>query len=98
MSPEDVQEIRGALEKAFDFRGDVTITLRSGEQIVGYVFDRRDEGLPLEQCVVRLIPKEGKGKLAIRYSDIASLEFTGRDTASGDRFRRWRHEFHKLPE
>ncbi len=98
MSREDVEEIRGALEKAFDYRGDVTITLKSGEQVTGYVFDRRDEGLPLEECVVRLIPKEGKEKRAIRYSDIACLEFTGRDTASGDRFRRWIHEFHKLHE
>src|SRR5256885_9755633 len=32
------EEIRAALEKAFDFRGDVTLTLKSGEKIEGYIF------------------------------------------------------------
>src|ERR1700733_8760378 len=31
-------EIRGALEKAFDYRGDVTITLKNGTQVEGYIF------------------------------------------------------------
>src|SRR5215467_6187247 len=33
-------EIRAALEKAFDYRGDLTITLKDGQNVVGYVFDR----------------------------------------------------------
>src|SRR5206468_1547330 len=35
------EEIRAALEKAFDFRGDITLTLKSGEKVEGYIFDRR---------------------------------------------------------
>ena len=35
-------EIRGALEKAFDYRGDVTITLKNGTQVEGYIFDRQN--------------------------------------------------------
>ncbi len=34
-------EIREALEKAFDYRGDITITRKDGSQVVGYLFDRR---------------------------------------------------------
>src|SRR4051812_16215382 len=34
-------EIREALEKAFDYRGDVTLRLKQGEVIEGYIFDRR---------------------------------------------------------
>ncbi len=34
-------DIREALEKAFDYRGDVTITKKDGTQVVGYLFDRR---------------------------------------------------------
>jgi hypothetical protein len=34
-------EIRTALEKAFDHRGDLTITLKSGEKLEGYVFEHR---------------------------------------------------------
>src|SRR5207245_10667194 len=52
------EEIRAALEKAFDYRGDVSITLKSGEQIEGYIFDRRS-GKSLVDSVVRLSPKTG---------------------------------------
>ena len=33
--------VRDALEKAFDYRGDVTITTRSGERIEAFIFNRR---------------------------------------------------------
>jgi hypothetical protein len=35
------EETRVALEKAFDYRGDVSITLKSGSKVDGYIFDRR---------------------------------------------------------
>jgi len=89
------EEIRGALEKAFDYRGDVTITLKSGMKIEGYVFDRRAGGPALDQCLVRMIPKEGHERIAIRYSDIARLEFTGRDTAAGKSFELWLKRYHE---
>jgi hypothetical protein len=82
-------EIRAALEKAFDYRGDVTITLKDGGRVEGYIFDRRSEGSGLSACTVRLFPKDRDEKLAIRYSDIARLEFTGRDTAAGKSFETW---------
>ncbi|MEO8737345.1 MAG: hypothetical protein ABI380_12495, partial [Edaphobacter sp.] len=34
-------EIREALEKAFDYRGDVSITRKDGSKVEGYLFDRR---------------------------------------------------------
>ena len=34
------EELRQALEKAFDYRGDVTLTLKSGERIEAYIFNR----------------------------------------------------------
>ena len=34
-------DVREALEKAFDYRGDITITLKNGSKVEGYVFDRR---------------------------------------------------------
>src|SRR5260370_6118005 len=33
-------EIREALEKAFDYRGDVSITLKNGIKVYGFIFDR----------------------------------------------------------
>ncbi len=82
-------EIRAALEKAFDYRGDVTLTLKDSRKIEGYVFDRKSAGPALSDCVVRVMPKDQPGKLNIAYSDIAALTFTGRDTAAGKSFAAW---------
>jgi hypothetical protein len=81
-------EIRGALEKAFDYRGDVTITLKSGEKIEGYVYDRKS-ATSLSQSLIRLLPKDKPGRMNISYADIAALAFTGKDTAAGKSFEAW---------
>ena len=81
-------EIHAALEKAFDYRGDVTITLKDGRSVSGYIFDRRT-GPTLAASAVRIIPAAERTKLTIPYSDIAGLAFTGRDTAAGKSFEAW---------
>jgi hypothetical protein len=81
-------EIREALEKAFDYRGDITVTLKDGSKIEGYLFDRR-QGPTLAQSFIRLIPMNNQGKVNVAYSDIAALAFTGRDTAAGKTFEAW---------
>ena len=58
------EELRAALEKAFDYRGDLTITLKDGRKIEGYLFDRRSEGRTLDDCIVRVLPKDSNQKLA----------------------------------
>src|ERR1700691_1088849 len=82
-------EIREALEKAFDYRGDLTITLKSGQKIEGYLFDRRIKGPLLSDCFVRLMPKDSADKVSVPYNEIAALAFTGRDTAAGKSFAAW---------
>jgi len=82
-------EIREALEKAFDYRGDLTITLKTGQKIEGYLFDRKIKGPSLAECFVRLMPKDGSDKVSVPYSEIAALAFTGRDTAAGKSFAAW---------
>jgi len=81
-------EIREALEKAFDYRGDVTITRKDGTKVEGYLFDRRS-GSSLADSFVRVIPAAEKTKVNVSYSDIAALVFTGRDTAAGKTFDAW---------
>ena len=83
------EEIRDAFDKAFDFRGDLTITLKTGDKIDGYVFDRRAESADLSQCLVRIFPRNSAEKMSIRYSDIAALAFTGKDSAAGKSFEAW---------
>jgi hypothetical protein len=81
-------EVREALEKAFDYRGDITITRKDGSQIVGYLFDRR-QGSSLADSFVRIIPSNAPTKVNVAYSDIAALAFSGRDTAAGKTFEAW---------
>jgi len=81
-------ELRDALEKAFDYRGDVTITRKGGNRVEGYIFDRRN-GATLAESVVRLIPQNSHEKITIPYSDIAALAFSGRDTAAGKSWEAW---------
>jgi hypothetical protein len=86
-------EVRDALERAFDYRGDVTITRKDGTTVEGYLYDRRN-GPTLETSVVRLMPTPAKGstetqRVNIPYSEVAALQFTGRDTAAGKTFEAW---------
>jgi hypothetical protein len=86
------EDIRSALEKAFDYRGDVTITQRDGAKIEGYLFDRRT-GATLSDSSVRILPKDSNTKLTVAYSDIAALAFTGRDTAAGKSWEAWMKKY-----
>ena len=60
-------EIREALEKAFDYRGDMTITRKDGTKVEGYLFDRRS-GSSLADSFVRIIPieREDQGECGLR--------------------------------
>ena len=82
------QEIRDALEKAFDYRGNVTITLKDGSKIDAYVFDRvtRDT---LAESYVRVLPISSGQRIRISYADIAALAFSGRDPAAGKSWEAW---------
>jgi hypothetical protein len=82
------EELRIALEKAFDYRGDVTVTLKDNSRIEGYLFDRVT-GPSLRNSFVRVLPKDSTQKLKIAYADIAALAFTGRDTAAGKSWEAW---------
>jgi hypothetical protein len=86
------EEIRSALEKAFDYRGDVTITLKNETQVEGYIFDRQN-GRTLADSRVRVLPKNGDAKIAIPYSEIRALAFSGRDTAAGKGWEVWLRKY-----
>ena len=87
-------DVRAVIEKAFDYRGDVTITRKNkdkdkdGSQITGYLFDRRI-GPTLADSVVRLMLATSNERPAIPYSEIAAIAFTGRDTAAGKSYEAW---------
>jgi hypothetical protein len=86
------EELRVALEKAFDYRGDIKLTLKDGRVIEGYVFDRRTAAT-LTDSLVRVIPAKERTKVAVSYAEIAALAFTGRDTAAGKSFEAWMKKY-----
>jgi hypothetical protein len=86
--PATEEELREGLDKAFDYRGDVTITRKDGSTVEGYIFDRR-AAETLSASLIRLFPKGEANKVSIPYSDIAGLAFTGRDTAAGKSWEAW---------
>ncbi|MFY9644558.1 MAG: hypothetical protein WAK29_05220 [Terriglobales bacterium] len=81
-------DIRAVIEKAFDYRGDVTITRKDGSESTGYLFDRRI-GPTLANSVVRLMLANSNDRPMIPYSEVAAIAFTGRDTAAGKSYEAW---------
>ena len=82
------EEVRSAFEKAFDFRGDVTITRKDGSKLEGYIFDRQT-GKSMADSFVRVFPANSNDKVKVAYAEIAALAFTGRDTAAGKSYEAW---------
>jgi len=82
------EELREALEKAFDYRGDVSITRKDGAKFEGYIFDRMS-GKNLESSFVRVLPRDSNQRVKIGYAEIAALAFSGRDTAAGKSWEAW---------
>jgi hypothetical protein len=81
-------DLRSALEKAFDYRGDVTITRKDGTVVDGYLYDRRP-GKTLTDSMARVLPANGSPRVSIPYSEIARLAFSDRDPAAGKSWEAW---------
>jgi hypothetical protein len=73
------------IDKAFDYRGDVTLTLR-GQTIEGYLFNRDASASPPR---VEIFPKGSETAQIIPYADIEAIAFTGKDTADGKSWAAW---------
>jgi hypothetical protein len=74
-----------AIDKAFDYRGDVSITLRN-EQIEGYIFNRDPKAVPPR---IQVFIKGSEEPRIIPYADITAIAFTGKDTADGKSWDAW---------
>jgi Zn/Cd-binding protein ZinT len=81
-------DLKIALEKAFDYRGDVTLTLKSGQRIEAYIFNRQT-GATLADSYVQYFTPSAPEKRKVSYADIARLEFTGKDRAAGKHWEAW---------
>ena len=73
------------IDKAFDYRGDVTLTL-GNEQVEGYIFNRDSKARPPR---VEVFVKGSEVPRIIPYADILAIAFTGKDTADGKSWEAW---------
>jgi hypothetical protein len=82
------EDLRQALEKAFDYRGDVTLTLKNGERVEAFIFNRQT-GSGLADSHVEYFTPTAPEKRRLSYAEIARLEFTGKDRAAGKQWEDW---------
>ena len=86
-SPTDDLPLSRIVDLAFDYRGDVTIAVVGGAEVVGYVFDR--DGAAREPFLQMLRPGHGE-PTTIPYAQITAIRFTGKDTAFGKSHEVWK--------
>src|SRR2546428_9756661 len=73
-------------DRAFAYRGDVTVVKADGTRLEGYVFNRnRDVEVPF----IQVFDRAGAGPFDVRYADIRTILFTGKDTAAGNSYPAW---------
>ena len=74
------------IDRAFDYRGNVTLDLHAGGELSGYLFNRDAHA---REPFVQLFDTAGEGPLTLRYADIRAIRFTGKDTAAGNSYAAW---------
>ncbi|MEK7700931.1 MAG: hypothetical protein AAB418_02885 [candidate division NC10 bacterium] len=74
------------VERAFDYRGNVTLIMMDGSRLEGYLFNR---GGDAARPVVQMFDRAGDGPYDVPYSDIRTIHFTGKDTAAGNSYAAW---------
>ena len=76
---EPANGIANLVERAFHYRGDVTVWREEGGPVTGYLFNRNARaGEPF----VQLFETRTGQDIRIPYKSITQLQFTGRDAAS----------------
>ena len=74
------QQIADQIDAAFDFRGHVTVTLKDGRSIEGYLFNR--ELSPARgRAYVEVIRKDSDERVRFDADDVARVALSGKDFA-----------------
>jgi hypothetical protein len=81
-------DLRKALDKALDYRGDVTLTLKSGERIEAFIFNCQS-GPTLAESFLQYFTPNAPEKRKVSYAEIARIEFSGKDRAAGKHWEDW---------
>ena len=73
------------IDKAFDYRGDVTLTLVNGS-LECFIFNRDATARPPR---IEVFVKGSDEPRVIPYADITAIAFTGKDPADGKSWTAW---------
>jgi len=82
----DAATLAEVVDRAFDYRGDVTVVLDDGRELIGYLFNRNRE---VTEPFVQIYATENPAALSIPYARIRAIRFTGKDTAAGNSYAAW---------
>jgi hypothetical protein len=86
------EDLRVALEKAFDYRGDISLTFKNGEKVEAFIFNRQT-GSSLANSHVQYFASNALDKRKASYADIARIEFSGKDRAAGKHWEAWLQKY-----
>jgi hypothetical protein len=78
--------LEDVIDRAFDYRGDVTVLFHDGGRIVGYLFNRNAEA---SEPFIQMFDRAGNGPFTVAYAKIATIRFTGKDPAAGRSYEAW---------
>ena len=82
----DAATLADVVDRAFGYRGDVTLVLDDDRRLEGYLFNRdRDAAEPF----VQVFERDGGSPTTIPYARIRAIRFTGKDTAAGNSYAAW---------
>jgi hypothetical protein len=84
--PDAALPLTRIVDLAFDYRGNITIVLRDGATLYGYV-SNRDIETPAPY--LEMFDGEGDGPHRVSLADVRTIHFTGKDTAAGKSYTAW---------
>ncbi len=73
---------------AVAYRGDVTLRLRTGIEVVGYAFNLALES-PVEHSKIELLVDGSEAPVSVTLQEIAGIAQSGKDTAAGKSWSHW---------
>lgn len=76
-------ELKDQIEAAYDFRGHVTVILKSGEMVKGFLYNRQLEAV--EPFVELFLEGSGAYKKLLA-SELDSIALSGKDFAAGNSY------------
>lgn len=80
-------ELKKQIEAAYDFRGHVTVRLKDGSSVEGFLFNRQYDNAKLaEDNFIEVMVKGGGERKRFAFAAIESVALTGEDAAAGKSF------------